>query len=169
MQRHKHRIRHFLLVKTRQLSSLCLTESKNKRGHYQDFMLHNKLLSKCQDKLCKSKVLITGSIFTEALRWQLAFWKFPTIKAAFLSAHLREPIWIILCNCGQTLLLKVHKKFPHQKSKVWPTFPRLIERSAHSSRFHPLERDEFSAFQTNAAATFLAGSSGIPPVLYFRL
>ncbi len=117
----------------------------------------------CQDELRKSKVLITDSEFAKALRWQLAFENSPQLNAAFLSTHLRYPTWDILCNFNRYSCWR-YTKYPHHKSRSGLlSLPHKKKRSFRMSRVYLLEGNEFSAFQTNAAATFLAGSLGIPP------
>lgn len=47
---------------------------------------------------------------------------------------------------------------------VWPAWLSLQKKTAYLSRIHLPEGVEFSAFQTNAAATFLVGTLRISPL-----
>lgn len=98
---------------------------------------------------------LTDNVFTKALRRQLAFENSPQLNAAYLGAHLRYtfsryPCWRYTQNIPTI-------------SQGFASLPRKKKCSFGMSRIQLLEGNEFSAFQTNAAATFRAGSLGIPP------
>lgn len=61
--------------------------------------------------------------------------------------------WVILADTLAETTNPDHK----------PRSSLLIKRNLNLSRFHLLEGNGFLAFQTNAVATFLAGSLGISP------